>query len=232
MKLKHYLVYLITNTVNGKIYVGKHETFDPDDDYMGSGNLLKRAQVKYGLDKFTKTILADFDEPWSMSNMEATIVDEEFVKRKDTYNITVGGTGGFWYVNNNRDKVGMCGFAWFYKYASEEQKTILLEHIKLTYSRHTKEQKKEISESISRGLKKHYAEHGHSWTNRRHTEETKDKQRQTFAAIKHQQGEKNSRYGTHWWTNPATGESHSFHDDEVPIGWIRGRGKKHRGCNT
>ena len=102
MQDKHYLVYLITNTVNGKIYVGKHETYDPDDDYMGSGTYLKRAQAKYGLDKFTKTILADFDEPWSMANMEAAIVDEEFVKRKDTYNVTLGGDGGFYHVNSVR----------------------------------------------------------------------------------------------------------------------------------
>ena len=99
--LKHYLVYLITNTVNGKIYIGKHETYDPDDDYMGSGKLVKTAQRKYGLDKFTKTVLADFDEPWSMNNMEALVVDEEFVKRKDTYNIKVGGDGGFDYININ-----------------------------------------------------------------------------------------------------------------------------------
>lgn len=47
--LKHYLVYLITNTVDKKIYIGKHETYDPNDDYMGSGTILKRAQAKYGI---------------------------------------------------------------------------------------------------------------------------------------------------------------------------------------
>lgn len=232
MKLKHYLVYLITNTVNGKIYVGKHETFDPDDDYMGSGTMLRKAQVKYGLDKFTKTILADFDEPWSMTNMEATIVDEEFVKRKDTYNVTTGGDGGWWYANNNRDKIGICGFAWFYKYASKEQKQNLIKRIKLATSSYSEERKKEISASISHGLKKHYKTHCHNWLGKHHTEKTKNKQRQTFLSIKHQQGEKNSRYGTHWWTNPETGESHSFYDNEVPAGWIKGRSGKCRGHNT
>lgn len=219
MKLKHYLVYLITNTVNGKIYVGKHETFDPDDDYMGSGNLLKRAQNKYGLDKFTKTILADFDEPWSMANMEATIVDEEFIKRKDTYNITVGGNGGFYHcqgihhnnLHNHRrtgflallDKGINASLAWRQDLTAEEQLEVL--------------------KRISEGVKKHYHEHGSAWLGHRHSKESRDKMHITHLATGHQQGSKNSQYGKHWWHDPVTGEAHSFHDKDVPSGWVRGR---------
>lgn len=221
--LKHYLVYLITNTVDKKIYIGKHETYDPNDDYMGSGTMLKRAQAKYGIDKFTKTILADFDERWSMDNMEATIVDEEFVKRKDTYNITVGGTGGFWYTNRNRAKIGLCGFAWFHKYATEEQKASLKEKVKLANFSHTKEEKDIIAQSISNGLKNYYKTNRHPWLGKHPTEKTQKKRKQTFLKIHHQQGKSNSRYGTHWWTNPITGKSSSFRDNEVPIGWIKGR---------
>ena len=43
-KQKHYLIYQITNLVNGKIYIGKHETINIEDDYFGSGKYLKRAQ--------------------------------------------------------------------------------------------------------------------------------------------------------------------------------------------
>ena len=53
----HYIIYQITNTVNGKIYIGKHQTTDVNDSYMGSGKLLKAAINKYGLAAFKKEIL-------------------------------------------------------------------------------------------------------------------------------------------------------------------------------
>lgn len=47
-----YTIYKITNKVTGKIYIGKHQTEDLNDGYMGSGKLLKRAQEKYGINSF------------------------------------------------------------------------------------------------------------------------------------------------------------------------------------
>lgn len=92
--MTHYLIYKITNNINGKIYIGKHKTNNVDDGYMGSGKRLWLAYRKYGMENFTKEILYDVEDAELMDFLEELIVDEEFVKREDTYNLKVGGEGG------------------------------------------------------------------------------------------------------------------------------------------
>ena len=54
---KYYLIYQIRNKLNGMIYVGKHQTEDLNDGYMGSGIRIVRAIEKYGVENLEKTIL-------------------------------------------------------------------------------------------------------------------------------------------------------------------------------
>lgn len=89
-----YTIYKITNKINGKIYIGKHQTENINDDYLGSGHHIKAAVKKYGRSNFTKEILHVFDNEEQMDKMEILIVNEDFIKRKDVYNISVGGEGG------------------------------------------------------------------------------------------------------------------------------------------
>jgi len=42
-------------------------------------------------------------------------------------------------------------------------------------------------------------------------------------AAKQRTGEKNGSYGRMWYYNPETMESSKFSDEEVPVGWVRGR---------
>jgi len=95
-----YTIYKITNEVNGKIYIGKHQTKDLNDGYMGSGKHLKRAINKHGLENFTKEILFQFDNETDMNAKEAELVTEEFVKEDTNYNLCPGGHGGFGYINS------------------------------------------------------------------------------------------------------------------------------------
>ena len=58
-----YYIYLITNKVNDKTYIGQRKcpaNKFPEQDikYMGSGYRLQFAQEKYGIENFSKEILA------------------------------------------------------------------------------------------------------------------------------------------------------------------------------
>lgn len=103
------IVYLTVNTVNNKIYVGVHITEKPYewDSYYGCGISgtssywfkhpkypFQRACKKYGLNVFKRYTLFVFDSYDEARKMEAQIVNEEFVKRPDTYNVALGGGCG------------------------------------------------------------------------------------------------------------------------------------------
>lgn len=105
--LKKYIVYLTTNLVNNKIYIGVHGTIiDPYkfDNYLGDGvktndkytykyskTPFEAAVNKYGPDKFVRKTLKVFDNLEDALDLERWLVDEEFIRRKDTYNIALGG---------------------------------------------------------------------------------------------------------------------------------------------
>ena len=105
----YYYLYKITNTQNNKIYIGVHQTKDIDDGYFGSGLNLHRAIKKYGKEHFVKEILEYFDNEESMLAREKELVNLDFVKSTDTYNINEGGKGSFSYINslpNQNHKLG------------------------------------------------------------------------------------------------------------------------------
>lgn len=102
-----YIVYLTTNIINNKIYVGVHGTKDPTmfDGYIGNSiNIFEsnpelkhpkipfhKAVKKYGYSSFKRTIIQVFDSIQDALDLEAYIVNEKFIAREDTYNITLGG---------------------------------------------------------------------------------------------------------------------------------------------
>lgn len=89
-----YYIYLTTNLINGKKYIGQHKG-DIDDSYLGSGILISTAIKKYGKQNFKKEILqicssreeADELEKYYI-NLYNAVLDENF------YNLQEGGTGG------------------------------------------------------------------------------------------------------------------------------------------
>jgi group I intron endonuclease len=86
----HY-IYKITNTVNGKVYIGKH-SFSKNDNYFGSGVVLKKSIQKYGKEFFDKDILCYCADENELNEKEIF-----FIKKYDSYgngyNMTRGGEG-------------------------------------------------------------------------------------------------------------------------------------------
>jgi group I intron endonuclease len=89
-----YTIYKITNKINGKVYIGKHQTKNPYDNYMGSGKAIKHAIKEYGRENFEKEVLFIFDTVDAMNSKEKELVNEVFISTNKTYNLGIGGEGG------------------------------------------------------------------------------------------------------------------------------------------
>jgi len=71
-------VYVTTNMVNGKKYIGQKMFRKDWQYYLGSGTLLKRAIKKYGKENFSREIIA-----FSYSKEELNNLEIEFIKNHD-----------------------------------------------------------------------------------------------------------------------------------------------------
>lgn len=92
-------IYLVTNLINGHMYVGKHEFHHPwlDNSYQGSGIRLWRAYKKYGMKNFDTIILEWTDKDNDELNRLETYWIEVFgtYKFSCNYNMSSGGDGGY-----------------------------------------------------------------------------------------------------------------------------------------
>lgn len=102
-----FIVYETTCLVNNKIYIGVHETDNPDifDGYIGNSiNIFTRkyaienpkfpfhyAVKKYGIHNFKRKTLFIYKTKEDAYKKEAEIVTEEFIKNPNNYNVCIGG---------------------------------------------------------------------------------------------------------------------------------------------
>jgi group I intron endonuclease len=82
-------IYLTTNLINGKQYIGSHQGKE-DDLYLGSGRILKSAIVKYGKKNFRREILEECDSALNL------FLEEKYIKKYNTlkpngYNLSKNG---------------------------------------------------------------------------------------------------------------------------------------------
>jgi len=94
--MNHY-VYEITNNINGKKYIGKRSCgcTIAKDLYMGSGILIKKALIKYGVENFTKNILLEcISEDEAYKKEFEAIEGVKAYNNSMYYNLRGGGKGG------------------------------------------------------------------------------------------------------------------------------------------
>lgn len=212
----HY-VYEITNNINGKIYVGVHSTKDVNDGYMGSGKHLKQAIIKYGIDNFTKRIIEFYPNADECYAAERDIVNAEFVMRSDTYNLKIGGEGGWDHITKSSSFSEQCSNA------AIAGNTIRWKNEDWSRAQRAKISKRLVEEHSSG--KRDLTNFTQSFAGKKHTEETKNKIGAKVS--KHQTGSGNSNFGKKWMHSLALKMSKPVKaediDKYIADGWIIGR---------
>ena len=216
-------IYRITNRTDGKVYIGSHKTNKLDDGYMGSGKYLRHAQAKYGIDNFVKEILFVFETVEEMYAKEAELVDKAFVAAANTYNLKVGGFGGWDYVNNpevfinpSHAREHMCMMSRVFVERRKSDPDVDIE-----WRKRISDGVKPVAQLI---VEKRRANGWISTTKYMNTPEVNEKRKRTFAEINHQVGCKNNQYGTRWIYSMEEKISKKISKEApLPYGWLEGR---------
>ena len=198
-----YTIYKITNKINKKYYIGKHQTKELNDDYMGSGKIIKKAIKKYGIENFTKEILFVFDNEQDMNNKEKELV----IISEQSYNLCEGGKGGFGYINKN----GLGGtLGWKHPTTPEYIEKMKKRNLGRSCKEETKQK---ISKSKIGRVG--------TFKNRYHSEETRRK----MSISAKNPNIINSQFGTMWITNGQENKKIKKEDIDnwIPLGYYKGR---------
>lgn len=191
-----------------------------NDGYLGSGILLKRAIEKYGAENFKREILFECSSVEEMNAKEAELVNEDFLKRDDVYNLKEGGEGGFDFITHN-------------ELNNSANNNILASIAAQKRWQEDSEFRKRRCSEISNTNRKLWKEHRELFANCRfdnfkgkhHTEESKQKVRETNRIFL--RGECNGSFGTVWIYNESLKKNMKVKkelvDGFLSEGWKLGR---------
>lgn len=163
MESKYY-IYMTINLINNRKYIGKRKcncAID-QDNYLGSGKILKNAIKKYGKENFQKNILEVCDsddicnerEKYWIALYNATYNDE-------FYNIAMGGDGGNTYAGLSNEDLKRIS-----QIKSERSKGVNNPRYHANVSQETRKR-------ISRGVQEHILKTGRNSTSGRFGKDNK-----------------------------------------------------------
>lgn len=206
----YFIIYKTTNLLTGKFYIGKHHTTNPNDGYIGSGKILRRAIIKYGVENFSREILEFCSSAEELSNREREIVTIDVVNDDNCYNIRIGGDGGFSGLNSSHSKAYM-------------------DLIRPVQTREKYSENGKLGGKLggNKAFKEELGIFNPMNSDRRwkagdtHSEDTKI--RMSLSAKRtDRNGKLNPQYGTMWITNGTINRKLRI-SEHIPDGWIRGR---------
>jgi hypothetical protein len=204
-----FFLYKTTWQPTGEFYCGMHKTEQVDDGYLGSGLRLIRKLKKHGRNGFTREILSfhsSFDE---LKQAERELITKEMLQNPLCLNLVIGGLGGIG-PGLLGTKLGAARTKWLWKNDPlfRERQLRIVSAAGRVGCLHP------ISrEAFSLGAKT------------AQTPEAKRSRIETMKVNQHQQGARNSQFGT-------TCISHSEHGTKrvtlteveswLEAGWVRG----------
>jgi len=144
------IIYLTTNNINRKIYVGKYcGTYK---NYLGSGIYIKRAIKKYGKENFVRETLEDNidDHDYLCEREIYWIKFYDATNPEIGYNLCKGGGGllGFKHLEKTKEK--MSESAMGHIVSKETKEKIVKNHVGMTGKSHSEETKEKLRIMVSR----------------------------------------------------------------------------------
>lgn len=252
---KYHYFYRIENLIDGKFYYGIHSTDNLEDGYMGSGHRLKEAMKIFGKENFKKNVIKHFETREKASEYEALMVTENLVHDRNCYNVKCGGdygtTSGTILVKDKNDKWfrvasdderylngELCGVTKglvpAYSLDSKKYELISLLDYYKNKDKYITSGKGKIAVrdkdgktfSVDTNDERYLdGELTPIWAGKHHTKDSRIKMHETHKKNGHQQGEKNSSYGTCWITKNEENKKikKSELSQYISNGWKLGR---------
>lgn len=200
---KHHYFYKITCTVTGKFYYGVHSTDELNDNYLGSGPLIRQSVREYGRHNHVREIIQEFSCRRDASEHERSIVTPSLLLDANCLNLQTGGDSCTVFSDETLRKLKK----------SDEQRRRISERRKGRATHVTEEQRRAHSQKVSGAQNGMFqAERPDSWR-AEHSAKMK-----VIMAGRMPTG---ATKGRKWYHNPATLEERMLF--EQPDGWLPGR---------
>lgn len=88
-------IYITTNKITGKQYIGQRKYYGNHEEYLGSGHLIKAAIKEYGKENFSRLILEKCYTRKELNEKEKYWISLfNASESEEFYNIALGGEGG------------------------------------------------------------------------------------------------------------------------------------------